>query len=166
MPGRATYVFRSGSERQTVALGKRFARFLEAGSVVALTGELGSGKTTLVKGLAAGLGVRPGEVKSPTFVFFHVYAGKYPVYHFDLYRLGKAAELTAIGFEEFVSERSAVSVIEWAERAGERVPRERIEIRLTDEGRNRRNLYVSARGRQSRECVARFMACERPVGVS
>ena len=80
--------YQSHSAVQTVERGRAIGRMLEPGMVIALVGELGSGKTTLVKGLASGLGVKdPREVRSPTFVIFHIYKGRIPLYHFYLYPL-------------------------------------------------------------------------------
>ncbi len=116
---------------ETVRFAKRFAKDLKPGSVLALTGDLGAGKTTFVKGVAEGLGFKnPDEVKSPTFTLMHVYQARVPVYHFDLYRLEKISELEAIGFEEFVNDPAAVTCIEWAEKAGSLLPSHAIPIRL------------------------------------
>lgn len=84
---------------------------------MALVGEIGSGKTTLVKGIALGLGVQEArEVRSPTFVIFHIYKGRVPLYHFDLYRIEKVSDLEGIGMDEFLADPNAISVIEWADR--------------------------------------------------
>ena len=126
--------FLSDSPAATLRLAEGLARKLKAGAVLALTGEIGSGKTVFIKGLSRGLGVKDSsKVKSPTFVLFHLYEGKIPIYHFDLYRLEKRKELEAIGFEEFLSDRTAVSLIEWADRAGSRIPKNAVwvEIKIT-----------------------------------
>jgi tRNA threonylcarbamoyladenosine biosynthesis protein TsaE len=84
--------------------------------LVLLSGELGSGKTTLVKGIVSGLGLaREEDVTSPSFVFVHVYGNGVQLYHVDLYRAEQAAELETLGLEDFLAER-AVVVVEWAER--------------------------------------------------
>ena len=111
-------VFTTHSAQATRQAGKVLARNLKAGSVVLLEGDLGSGKTTFVKGLAEGLGFkRPEEVKSPTFVLLHVYSGGRPLYHFDLYRLESGTELEALGFEEFLKDPAGICCIEWAQKA-------------------------------------------------
>lgn len=98
---------------------------------MALTGSIGSGKTLFIKGLARGLGVKnPGEVKSPTFVLLHIYHGRMPIYHFDLYRLERERDLEGIGFDEFVSDRGAVSLIEWADRTPQRIPKDSLWIEI------------------------------------
>lgn len=99
----------------TLALGGRLAAPLRPGSVIALNGELGAGKTTLVRGLVAGLG-SADPVSSPTFALVHEYrGGRLPVSHFDWYRLGDEAELWALGWEEYL-DGGGVVVVEWAGR--------------------------------------------------
>ena len=101
---------------------------------MALTGEIGSGKTVFIKGLCRGLGVKDSKkVKSPTFVLCHLYEGKIPLYHFDLYRLEKERELERIGFDEFLTDPRAVSLVEWADRGRNRIPKNAVwvEIKIT-----------------------------------
>lgn len=124
----------SHSPKETLRLAEGLAQKLKPGAVVALTGEIGSGKTVFIKGLAQGLGVKDSKrVKSPTFVLLHLYEGRIPIYHFDLYRLEKERELDAIGFDEFLTDRGAVSLVEWADRAPRRVPKHAVwvEIKIT-----------------------------------
>jgi len=100
----------------TAALGECWGREARPGWVLGLTGELGAGKTQLVKGLARGLGF-PGRVHSPTFVLVNTYAGgRLPLVHLDLYRIETAEQIAAAGLEEFLRDDSGVAVIEWAER--------------------------------------------------
>jgi len=111
--------------------------------VVTISGELGAGKTTLVQAICRGYGVRD-EVTSPTFALVHQYAAPAsPVYHLDLYRLDNPAELTNIAWDEIVSEE-AVVLIEWPERAGDRVPRVHVPISLQHlpDDPSRRLLYA------------------------
>ncbi len=109
------------SEEETLRVGEAAGRLLEAGSVVALTGELGAGKTVFVRGVAAGLGIEDAPV-SPTFVVMNEYGGgRLALYHFDLYRLGSAGELAALGVEEYFW-GGGVCVVEWADRARELFP--------------------------------------------
>lgn len=124
--------FTSRSPAETVRFAKSFAGKLKGGDVVALEGELGSGKTTFIKGLALGLGIKnAGEVKSPTFALMHVYETRIPLYHFDLYRLETEKEIEAIGFAEFLDSRSAVTCVEWASKAGKLLPARAIKIKLS-----------------------------------
>jgi tRNA threonylcarbamoyladenosine biosynthesis protein TsaE len=105
----------SASERDTVSVGQRLAERLRAGSVVLLSGELGTGKTAFVRGLALGLGIDPNEVSSPTFALIQEYrGGRVPLYHADLYRL-TTREAEDLGLEE-LAEAGGVLAIEWPER--------------------------------------------------
>ncbi len=106
---------------ETLALGRGEGARCRAGDIIALCGDLGAGKTHFVKGLAAGLGTN-AEVTSPTFTLIHEYAGgRLPIYHFDLYRLGSAAEAIALGLDEYL-ENGGVSVIEWADKFPDLLP--------------------------------------------
>jgi tRNA threonylcarbamoyladenosine biosynthesis protein TsaE len=112
----ATYI--SNSPAETEALGERWGRAAQAGLVLALSGDLGAGKTQLVKGLARGLGVT-ARVHSPTFTLVNEYAGgRLRLFHLDLYRLETPAQLRSAGVEEYL-QPDGVAVIEWAERLGE-----------------------------------------------
>jgi tRNA threonylcarbamoyladenosine biosynthesis protein TsaE len=99
----------------TIAFGREFAAQLRAGDVLALSGDLGAGKTHFVKGLAAGLAA-PVEVTSPTFTLIHEYTGgRLPLFHFDLYRLESEDELLRIGFDDYL-DAGGVLAIEWADK--------------------------------------------------
>ena len=107
-------VFESRSESDTEALGERLSHSLpEGGSVVAMFGELGAGKTAFVRGMARGLGIT-GHVVSPTFTIVNEYPGKHELFHFDMYRLGGAEELFDIGWEDYLA-RGGVCAVEWSE---------------------------------------------------
>ena len=106
----------TSSPEETLALGRRLAAELEAPALVLLYGELGTGKTTLVKGIVSGLGVaNEQEVTSPSFVFVHAYHNHRRVYHVDLYRIEQATELESLGLDDLLAEQ-AVVLVEWAER--------------------------------------------------
>lgn len=106
----------SHSPEQTLALGEAWGRVAEPGWVIGLTGQLGTGKTQLIKGLARGLGIT-APVLSPTFVLVHEYpGGRLPLYHLDLYRLNGPEEIIAAGLEEYLRRPDAVVAIEWVER--------------------------------------------------
>ncbi|MDO4848895.1 MAG: tRNA (adenosine(37)-N6)-threonylcarbamoyltransferase complex ATPase subunit type 1 TsaE [Coriobacteriia bacterium] len=106
--------FVSRSQAETIAVGERLGRELEAGDVLVLTGDLGAGKTQLTKGIAAALGCE-GDVTSPTFTIEMVYeGGRLPLYHFDLYRLDDAGQLEDIGLYDVLG-ADGVCVIEWGE---------------------------------------------------
>jgi tRNA threonylcarbamoyladenosine biosynthesis protein TsaE len=106
----------SHSPAETEALGEEWARSAKIGWVIGLSGDLGAGKTQLVKGLARGLGIT-ARVHSPTFTLVNVYSdGRVPLYHLDLYRLETREEIIAAGLEEYLTPKDGVTVIEWAER--------------------------------------------------
>ena len=142
-------IFYSKSTEDTLKLGQRIGTFLKANDVIALTGQLGAGKTTLIQGIAAGLNVSD-YVTSPTFIIINEYAGRLPLYHIDLYRLDEGLEITDLGLEEYFT-RGGVSVIEWAERLGGLLPTaaEKIEIKMISE--QERELCVSS-GLAARLC--------------
>ena len=122
--------FITQSEPETAAVGRQLAPELNAGAVILLFGDLGAGKTALVRGLAEGLGIAPGEVTSPTFALVHRYAAaRSPVFHLDLYRLSSPAELTNLGWDEILAEEALI-LVEWPERAAERLSRNHVPISL------------------------------------
>ncbi len=144
-------VIRSMSEAETVGAGERLGALLAAGDVVALFGDLGAGKTRFVRGVCRALGV-DRNVSSPTFTLLHEYrAAGLPVYHFDFYRIASAAELTEIGFAEYLDRADGVCLIEWAERVGAFLPRERYEVRMSaGAGPDERLIEISAPGGRDR----------------
>jgi tRNA threonylcarbamoyladenosine biosynthesis protein TsaE len=115
----ATFISNSVSE--TEAIGRQFAKELSAGSILALKGELGSGKTQFAKGLVAGL-ESSVPVTSPTFTIIHEYpGGRLPVYHFDFFRLANRESVAQLGLDDYFF-GDGVSVIEWADRFPELIP--------------------------------------------
>jgi len=142
--------FVSRSAEETVAFAKKIAKGLNPGDVIALQGNLGSGKTTFVKGIALGLGIEDAaQVKSPTFVVMHMYKTLVPLYHFDLYRFEETSELEAIGFEDFIHDSRAISCIEWAEKAGREIPSDAYRIRIDHLRENMRRIVVRKGHRKS-----------------
>ncbi len=131
--------FLSQSEEQTFEFARELAGTLELPVHVLLFGELGAGKTTFAKGLAAGLGLEDvGEVSSPTFTLVNQYAARMPIYHVDLYRI-ESGELDDLGLEDMFDEPAAAVVVEWAERLGNFDPGPATRVTLT---------YVDANARQ------------------
>jgi tRNA threonylcarbamoyladenosine biosynthesis protein TsaE len=117
------------SESELVDWGTRFGRVASAPLLVTISGELGAGKTTLVQAICRGYGVTD-DVTSPTFSLVHRYAApRAPVFHLDLYRLNEPAELTNIGWDDILAEEALV-LVEWPERAGDRIPRNHVPISL------------------------------------
>lgn len=127
----------------TEALGEEMGRHLEGKEVLALCGDLGSGKTTFVRGLAKGMGGREEEVASPSFTLMHEYKGRKTLYHFDFYRLKGEEDLESIGFWDYIGQ--GVVVVEWADRVPEALPRDALWItfEFLDEQRRRLKLYAA-----------------------
>ena len=140
---RAKYTAITQSDMETIALGQKLGALLETGDMVALIGELGSGKTWFTKGLALGLGVSPKNVvTSPSFTLVNEYDGEVPFYHLDVYRLGSLSEFLSAGLDEFLQQRG-VCAMEWAERWPEILPGERITVELVILDDHRRKITVS-----------------------
>jgi len=116
----ATFI--SHSPEETIALGERWGRAAKAGWVLGLSGDLGAGKTQLVKGIALGLGT-PARVHSPTYALLNEYAGgRLPLIHIDLYRLHGPGDVIGAGLEEYLTKPPGVTVVEWIERWIEEAP--------------------------------------------
>lgn len=146
-----SYEFLSNSPAATLALGKRVGERLPAGSVVALTGELGCGKTLLTQGICTGLGVPLRQVNSPTFVLVNEYRGRLPVFHMDLYRLGTEADVVELGITDYLSRtESGVLIIEWAEKIPSLLPDDllRVEFEILS-ARQRRIVFSASDGRSA-----------------
>ena len=135
----------SKSPAQTVRLGARLGKALKRGDIICLFGELGTGKTTLIKGIAKGMGLRWSAVNSPTFVLMNIYEGRLPLFHFDFYRLDSMREISAIGYDEFLYD-DGVAVIEWADRLENDLPEEYLRVELRHKNLNERIVQFSARG--------------------
>lgn len=139
-------IFYSLNQQETINLGKRIAKLLKPSDVVALIGELGSGKTTFTKGLALGLGIKSADkVLSPSFVLLKEYKGRIPLYHFDLYRLDKIEQLEQLGYEEYFYGQG-VSAIEWAEKAKALLPAEYLKIKFFHKKINERLIKITGLG--------------------
>ena len=133
------------SPEATQALGAEIAKRLKPGTVVALFGDLGSGKTCLAQGICKGIGVKD-RVTSPTFIMINEYSGhlegsEIPIYHFDLYRLRDPIELYELGYEEYFYD-DGICLIEWAERAEELLPEDALRVYLRYISDNERAVVV------------------------
>jgi tRNA threonylcarbamoyladenosine biosynthesis protein TsaE len=142
----------------TQMLGEDVGRLLEAGDIVCLFGELGSGKTVLTKGIARGLGVAPEHpVRSPSFVLMQRYQGRVPVYHADLYRLDGPIGTEDIGLREFLG-GDGVAVIEWADKIEASLPAERLEITLAHRTEDTRLITITPQGARYHQLLKRWQS--------
>jgi len=121
-------VYITQSAGETEKLGFDIGKNAASGDVIAVTGELGTGKTALTRGIAEGMGITE-DITSPTFSLMEIHEGEKILYHFDLYRIEDDREFNNLCFEEYW-ENNGVSVIEWAERAGNRLPDRRVDINI------------------------------------
>ena len=137
---------------ETLALAAKFAKFLKRGDTVCLFGDLGSGKTAFVKGMAKGLKIAPEHVHSPTFTLMNIYEGKVPLYHFDLYRI-TAVDLFGLGYEEFFYGKG-ITAVEWSERLEGLLPEEHWHVTLKHAGEDKREITIAVRGKSLKERFA------------
>lgn len=149
---------RSSSDAETRRLGAELGEVLEGGDAVALSGDLGAGKTTLVQGIARGLGVAPEvPVTSPTFTLVGEYPGRYELRHADFYRVEHQSRLIEAGFEDLL-DRFGVLVVEWPERFWDLLPAERLDLRIEIVGDDARHIEYAGRGRRGMELMRRLEA--------
>ena len=128
------------SERETEELGRRFAGPLPGGTVVAMYGDLGAGKTAFVRGMARGMGL-DCRVSSPTFTIINEYLGQRELIHFDMYRLSGADELFDIGWEDYLS-RGAVCAVEWSENVRDAFTGDEVVVRIRKLGDTEREIVI------------------------
>lgn len=135
-------VFRTEGPAETQDLGEKLGKTLKPGDVIALIGDLGTGKTCFAQGIARGVGIASGEVvNSPSYILINEYNGKIPIYHIDLYRLETAAEIADLGLGEYM-ERDGICIIEWAERMADGLPDTCIKIYIAWEDENTRSIKI------------------------
>ena len=153
----------SRSPSETRRLGERIGARLLSGDVLALSGDLGAGKTQLARAICRGAGVPDDEIASPTFAIVATYRGRIPVNHADLYRIGDEDELQATGFPDLVG-RVGASVVEWADRFPGALPAERLEIQLAHDPVHPRSRRLVVTGIGARHAaLARLLEPRRPV---
>ncbi len=144
---RTNVTIKTFSRDETAEAGRKLGRLLEAGDVVCLSGDIGTGKTVFTGGIAEGLGIS-GYITSPTFTIVNEYEGRIPFYHFDVYRINDPDEMFEIGFEEYIDGRGVV-VIEWADVIKDILPREHIWVEISKDLKgdyNIRNITIEFRG--------------------
>jgi tRNA threonylcarbamoyladenosine biosynthesis protein TsaE len=128
------------SEEETFQLAQELVKDFKGDEVVLLFGELGTGKTVFAKGIAAGLGLADyHHVCSPSFTLVNIYQAKFPIYHVDLYRLGKGAEILDLGWEDYLGQ--GVVIVEWGEKLSFSI--DAIHVRLEVFGENQRKIFVT-----------------------
>lgn len=144
------FAFYSENVEQTEQAAALLGATVEPGTIVALIGDLGAGKTAFTRGLALGLEVpySQSSVTSPTFVLIQEYEGRMPLFHFDTYRLPNVESFTDLGVDEYFT-ADGVSVIEWADRVTEILPGDRLEIQIIGHGPEQREVRVNGAGPRS-----------------
>ena len=149
----AAWVVLSTSARMTMSLGRKLARLVKGGEIIGLCGELGTGKTAFVRGFCEGIGVsQTAWVRSPTFTLINEYQGRLPVYHIDLYRIGRTEEIAALNLREYLYS-DGVSLIEWIECLPPDEIDEYLEVSLAHNSGSKRQMTFTAHGKQYEEMV-------------
>lgn len=145
--------FVSYSDKDTRRFAEKLARRLKKNDCLALTGCFGSGKTTFVKGLVRGLGLKEDSaVSSPSFVIMKIYQARLPVYHFDLYRLDGIADLETVGFDEFIN-AGGITVIEWADKIKDYLPKGALRVSFAVLGPQKRRLKFSVKDKKVKSAI-------------
>lgn len=129
MKGQEMINIETHSFEETVAIGKKLGSILKPGDVICLSGELGTGKTALTNGIAKEMGIM-SYITSPTFTLVNEYQGKYPLYHFDVYRIADVDEMFDIGFEEYLN-GNGITIIEWGELISDILPDEIVKVTIS-----------------------------------
>ncbi len=146
-------VFQTSSTSETIRIGKRLGRLLQPGDVVALVGDLGTGKTQFIKGLAEGVGVgKATYVSSPSFTLINEYPGRTPLYHIDLFRLESEKEAEGLGLEEYVR-GNGITAIEWADKISSLLPEELLWVKIHYTGEHTRSLEILGKGDRYQKLV-------------
>lgn len=136
----------SQSTSETIRIGKQIGSLLRPEDVVALVGELGTGKTHFIKGLASATGVKNSRyITSPSFTLVHEYQGEFPFYHIDLFRLETEKEAEGLGLDEYFQGRG-ITAIEWADKIPNLLPEEILWIEIRYTGENTRSIEILAKG--------------------
>jgi tRNA threonylcarbamoyladenosine biosynthesis protein TsaE len=149
-------VFQTKSTSETIRFGKNIGSLLLPGDVVALLGELGTGKTQFIKGLAAGVEVgKPTYISSPSFTLINEYAGKVRFYHIDLFRLKSEKEAEELGLEEYF-QGGGITAIEWADKIPSLLPEEILWINIRYTGKNTRSFKIIGKGKRYEDLINKF----------
>ena len=152
-----TFSYLTHDSEETQAFGERVGKGARPGEVWALEGPLAAGKTAFIQGFARGMGYA-GRVTSPTFGLQNVYEARLPIYHFDWYRLGSAAEVLDLGWEEWLS-RGGVVLVEWADKFPELLPPHAMSMRLEVLDGTSRRLVLTSPDEGSQERAQEVLQC-------
>jgi tRNA threonylcarbamoyladenosine biosynthesis protein TsaE len=131
---------------ETLALGEKLGRLLKGGELICLEGELGTGKTCLVQGIAMGMGIVSAFVSSPTFTLHHEYQGRISLHHLDLYRIERPEEVEKLGLLDLLDDPQGVVIIEWGEKGRGFLPNDHLRIRIRWKDENTRQFEIDAVG--------------------
>jgi tRNA threonylcarbamoyladenosine biosynthesis protein TsaE len=143
----------SRSTQETFEFGRKMGTLLQPGDLIGFTGDLGAGKTCCIQGIAVGLGVHNRKaVTSPTYTIIHEYQGRFPIYHFDVYRLGQEDDLCDLGYEEYFY-GDGITVIEWADRIKIFLPDEHLAVHLHIQPDQTRCIQLHAYGKHYQQIV-------------
>ena len=135
-------VVKTASPQETQSLGETLGKKMKQGDVIALIGDLGTGKTCLTQGIARGIGIAPNDVvSSPSYILINEYNGNIPIYHIDLYRIETYEEIADLGLSEYIN-GDGICIIEWADRMEEDLPDTCTKIYLTWEDENTRSITI------------------------
>ena len=159
-------VIQTKSASETIRVGKGIGSRLRSGDVVALVGELGAGKTQLIKGLAAGVGMRNSTyISSPSFTLINEYPGKIPFYHIDLFRLEREKEAEELGLEDYF-QGGGITAIEWADKIPSLLPKEMLFIHIAYAGKNTRSIEIIGKGKRFEDLIDQMRSFEFGVRSS
>ena len=146
--------YTAASPRETMELGIALAKLLRPGDLISLEGDLGAGKTQLAKGIGAGLGIEENTITSPSFTLINQYEGRYPLYHFDVYRI-EPVDLEELGYEDFFFGKG-VCLVEWGDRVRDYLHDEYLQIVIQQAGAQKRELTLTAHGERYQELLSQL----------
>jgi tRNA threonylcarbamoyladenosine biosynthesis protein TsaE len=131
-------IYYTKNSKETIKLGEKIAKYLKKGDIIGFVGELGSGKTTIIKGIVKHFS--NSDVYSPSFIIVNEYQGKIPIFHFDLYRIKDFDELIDIGWEDYIDK--GIILIEWAEKIKKNLPKNIIWVKINIIGKKKRKIEI------------------------
>jgi len=149
------------SAQSMIELGRRIGKILRPGDVLSLVGDLGTGKTTLVQGIARGLDIEE-NITSPTFTLIKEYSGRLTLYHIDVYRLDDPGEILLLGIDEILLQEAVVAV-EWADKVEEILPKDHLRIEIQVAEKTGRNVFIDGRGKDFEELSEELKTIEGVV---